>query len=136
MALANYELDLMTHVASGIGSLTLGTNAFAGPLRSAADGAPHLCVGCVLTGGPVPTELMDGGSSHLHEPSLAITVRSAPDTYQTARDLAESIWEAVHNGAVTGYQWVRCQQSTPLYAGVDNNRSHYFTINVTMAKVE
>ena len=136
MALVNYELDLATHIASNVGSLTLGTNIFAGPLRSTAESAPQLAVGVVLVPGPTPIELLTGGTKKLFEPSLTIMIRSKPDEYQNGRDLAESVWEAVHNGSVSGYQWVRCQQASPIYAGMTDNRNHYFTINVTMGKVE
>jgi hypothetical protein len=136
MALANYEHDLATHIASGIGTLTLGTNIFAGPLRSPKEGAPQLTVGCVLTPGPVPVELMSGGTTRLYEPSLTVTIRCNQDEYQNGRDLAEQIYERVHNGSVSGYQWARCMQGTPVYAGMSENRNFYFTINVTMARLE
>ena len=66
-------LDIATGVASSVGSLTLGTNCFAGPVRDAGSGIPNTAVFVVGTGGFPVEVFLDGGSKGgLKKPTVQI----------------------------------------------------------------
>ena len=56
-------LDVATTIAAAVGSLTLGTNIFNGPVRPASnDGIPHEAVFCFTTSGLTDEPFIDGGA--------------------------------------------------------------------------
>ena len=128
-------LDIATGVASSVGSLTLGTNCFAGPIRDAGEGIPNTAVFVVGTGGfPVEAYLDGGSKGGLEKPTVQILVRSDRNDFSGGVTLADSVLAAIDMTPPTGYVEARTTTSDPIYIGTDDTGHHEWSINVTLTK--
>ena len=132
------QLDVATFIASSIGSLTLGTNCFAGPVKkvSTGSGVPHTAVFVIGTGGLQKEAFIDGGSKgSLSKPTVQILVRSDKNDLSGGLTLAESIMAVVDMGPPTAsYVESRSNSSDPIYIGTDETGHHEWSINLTLTK--
>lgn len=84
--------DIGAHLASEVGSLTLGTNLFLSRLPD----DPDTCVGVFEYGGDSPIETMNGTAVPIVEqPRVQIVTRASG--YSSARTLSISIWTALES---------------------------------------
>ena len=128
-------LDVATKIASGVGSLTLGTNCFAGPIRDVGSGIPDTSVFVVGTGGFPVEAFIDGGSgTGLEKPAVRVLVRSDRNDFSGGVTLADSVLAAIDMNPPTGYVEARTTTSDPIYIGTDDTGHHEWSINVELTK--
>ena len=132
------QLDVATYIASNVGSLTLGTNCFGGPMREVdtASGVPHTCVFVIGRGGIAKEAFIDGGSKGgLSKPGVQVLIRSDKNDLSGGLSLAESVMAVVDMGPPTAsYIESRSATSDPLYLGVDDSGHHLWSINLILTK--
>ena len=138
--MAQPDLDIATYLGATLATLTLGTNLFAGPIRTfstsedSAGGVPPSAVFCLMSGGK-PDEVFHEGSAstlrHLAYPSVQIFIRYA-DSFQAGQVLAESIFSAVNHRPTTDYVEWSVSTSSPLYLGQEDDQHHEWSINVSI----
>jgi hypothetical protein len=123
-------------IAAAVASLSTGRSLFAGAARSADDddGADHLCVFVLATGG-APSRPIKGGPDE-RNPSVQITIRSNPPgverAFRDGQTLARAVYEAVDRNPPAGYCECRAVASHPLYIGEDSEGRHEWTINLSL----
>ena len=132
------QLDVATYIASNVGSLTLGTNCFAGPIKkvSTGSGIPHTAVFVIGTGGFPKEAFIDGGSKGgLSKPTVQVLIRSDKNDLSGGLTLAESVMAVVDMGPPTAsYAESRSTTSDPIYIGTDETGHHEWSINLTLTK--
>lgn len=129
------DLDLATHIGTNVAALTLGTNLFMGPLRAKNVAIPDQVVFVLNTGGPQPSEFIEGGGTpELYEHSLQVRVRSAPgaSSFEDGQALARTVRDAIHRASISGYIDVWVRSSSPDYIEVDDEDRHEWVIGVGM----
>jgi hypothetical protein len=121
-------LDFATKLAATNGSLTLGTNLFAGPMH-APDGTymPELAVFCTVEGGEIPVDYCDGSATpKLYTPMIKVVLRTNPGVYSDT--LARAIITDMMSNPPTDYIGCQAFQSVPDYIGGSDKDGHYFTM--------
>lgn len=111
--------DVATHIAGLVLGLTVGTNLFMGPVRAQSESVPAAAVFVHSEGGDAPEPYLGTGTSDW-QPEVTVTVRGAPEAFQTGQTLARSILKALHLADVPGYYLCEAQQSEPDYVGRDD----------------
>lgn len=136
MTVANPCLDIATAIAARVGTLTLGTNVFAGPVRPSPDEAVFV----LASGGgqSVPYRGTDTGSGpdQLRNPSVQVFVRSANEDYASGAALSRTVRNALDCREPTGYVDVRAQQSAPIYLEKDDEGRHRWSLNFSVTVEE
>jgi len=123
--------DLATYVATNLGTATLGTNAFYGPVKSPDDGAPAKAVYFIDGGGP-PSEPSCGTSKTIYRATVQIWVRGDADDYGAGLAWANSIFSEVEHAPVSGYINVRNLRARPSYMGKDARAYHEWSWDAEM----
>lgn len=130
------DLDMATAISAAVGTLTLGTNLFAGPVRAQVGGVPYDSTVFVLaTGGSSPQPYLDGSGTDYNISSVQVTVRSATDTFAAGQALARTVRAALHQQAVAGYIDVTAVSTEPSYLGQDKDGQHRWTSNFDLQHV-
>ena len=133
------DLDIATHLGASIGSLILGTNVFAGPVRpwsntaDADGGIPPESVFCLQRGGRADEVFHEGASPsfrHLAYPTVQIIVRTDA-SFQVGQSLAEQIFEVINHKPSAGYVEWAMTTSAPLYLGKEDDQHHEWSMNVS-----
>ena len=137
------EQDVAVHLDSLVGSLTLGTNLFTGPVRSPSPrqgvpgSVPSEAVFCIGTGGFDDVPFIDGGAKGRQaRPTVQLTIRSDRKDYDGGLTLAHGVFTAIDKEPPTGYAEVRANGSQPGYVGEDDQEHHIWTVNIVLDKCE
>lgn len=126
-------IDIATYLAAQLGTLTLQTNLFAGPVRGPDARAPVEAVFVFSTGGPAPLEHIAGGSGTNHwQPELQIRVRSSKEEFANGLALARSVTSTLHHATVSGYVEVAARESDPVYLGPDDAGYHEWSVGIRL----
>ena len=135
MTIANPDLDLATAIATRVGTLTLGTNIFAGPVRPSPDEAVFV----LASGGagPIPYRETDtgGGPDQLRRHAVQVFVRSANEDYAGGAALSRVVRNALDCREPTGYVDVRARQD-PIYLEQDDEGRHRWSLNFSVTVEE
>lgn len=129
--MADPALDLATFIGANLATATLGTNAFAGPVRPPEDGYATKAVFCIEGGGP-PLEPMNGTSDLLCRGIVEVRARGEKDAYGAGKTWADSIFDEVQHAAMAGYVNVRNLQAAPVYIGTDKGGRPEWTWDVEL----
>lgn len=134
------DIDVVDHIDTALGTLTKGTNLFAGPVRGhdvPDAGVPDEAVFVLATGGPAPLAFIAGGSgTEQRFSSLLIRVRSDPNDFQGGQTLARSVRDAIHHSIPTGYIEAAVRETDPSYLGVTNKGHHEWSIGVDLMHLQ
>lgn len=123
------ETLVATRIASVVSGFTLGTNCFAGPVRSEYDEIPGKSVFTYTTGGPPPIEVL-ASTGQIRESNLSVFYRSAKGSYATALTEARAIRDALHRSQLTDTIIVLVSNSEPFYLGRTDSGRDEFTLTV------
>ena len=124
-------------VKAHIDAANLGVTTFIGFVRPAQPPMiPHKAVFVLESGGLPPQPFMDGSTTAWRRPRVNIRVRGEPNDYATGRDLANSIWSRFQQSTSVTGSWVRvtCDQSLPMFLGLDAFSCPEWSVNVTLEK--
>lgn len=134
------DIDVATYLGTQLGTLTLGTNLFCGPVRghdTPDSGIPDQAVFVLASGGPAPGAFLgNSASGEQRFTSLSIRVRSAPNGFQSGQTLARSVRDTLHHAAVSGYLDVAVRESDPAYLGVTEKAQHEWSIGVNLMHLQ
>lgn len=125
--------DMVTHIASLIGSLTAGTNLFASKPRAARSGVTQDAVFVWSTPGRKP-DLSMGYVDEIRRPVVIVHVRNGRQ--KTGSDLAQSILNTVRGTLPAGYLDLSSTMSSPVDSGYDSDGRHQFLISFMLAYLE
>jgi len=136
------ETDVVTHLIaalSGAPSLLTTQNCRPGrPLETSADqtmpgAVPHRCVFVQGKAGLPRIRFRDGGLFTYEErPAVDIYVRSMPNGYDDARDLAIAIRDAIDMRPPTGYHESLAARSDPDFLRTDDEHRDWWLVPVTL----
>ncbi len=93
--------DLLTFLAAAGLSLTVGTNAFRGPLQPAGDYVPANVVFAADAGGPPPFARDMGGNGEARSPMVTIRLRWTDA--DLGRNKVYAIRDALTGASISGY---------------------------------
>ncbi len=137
----NPAKDLITQLSTNLTELTLGTNAFHGPVRPPdaqslqAGTVPVEAVFAVATGGIAPMALNGEGKS-IWKPTVQLRIRGDKKDFDGGRTLARTVLEETQFISITSpnvYIDVVLLQGSPAYLGEDRagNPEWSFTAQLT-----
>jgi hypothetical protein len=127
--------DIVANVATKIqtdGHGTLGTDLFKGPVRAERTASPAVPRTATFvsgsTGGPPPAGI--GGDVNRYRSAVAI-VRVRHASLATGRTLAQSIYNSLAVGTLSGYINLNMDGSGPRFLGQDENGAYEWAMNLT-----
>jgi hypothetical protein len=126
--MARVDQTITAHLDANVAGLTLATNLFNGPLQANSG----LAVFCTINGGEAPR--MHLGPTYEQMSNVRVIVRSAPDKYGPALDMAQTVWENLH-AQILDADWadMLMLESEPQYLGQDDENQHLWQMT---ARVE
>lgn len=113
-------------------SLTVGSTIFSGPEQIGVDtGIPAAAVFCATYGGTPPIPFL-GTATDVRSIAVQATIRGETGDHDGARARAWTAWQALQRitAPAAGYIDVMCQQSAPVYIGLNEVGQPRFTVNV------
>lgn len=119
----NPEVDLATSYDTALGTATLGTNLFHGPVRAPEDGYPAQAAFCWESGGPA-AEPFNGQATRLVRAQVRVHARGNKDDYNAGKVWADSLFDSGEHAVVAGYINVRNLEAAPSYLGADESGRH------------
>ena len=129
---ASPEIDVRNALNTLIGSLTTGTNLFAGKMRETGPYVPDAAVFVQIIAGTAPQAFGAATSFQQFASAVNILLRSDPDDYAGSHTLVKSIQTALDKVALAGYIEVRALQADPYGIGEDIKRRHYWELNIEL----
>jgi len=139
--MSSVSTDFATHLASQMGSLTLGTNLFTGPVRMVGDYIPTNCVFAYLSSGFLPRPYM-GQNEQFRQAFIEVRVRYERDNFASGADFAHEIYDTMDLSEFlitdSGSRFVWCKPLTaaPTYISTSKDDFHMwsFTFEVGYEK--
>ncbi len=125
--------DMVTHIASLIGSLTSGTNIYASKVRAPRGDIPVDAVFVWAEPGRVPERSM-GEVDEIRWPVAMVHVRNGRQ--KTGSDLAQSILNTLRGTVPSGYLWLASTGSAPIDIGYNSDGIHQFVLAFNLAYLE
>lgn len=133
------EVDLRTYLSTaGISGLST-SNCFIGPQRKPGNGVPAKSVWILEMSSGMPYEYMNGASEPYRFTTCQVRIRSDRNGYIAGKELADAVWVACQkvssasvSSASRAYVRVFCEQSSPLYWGVQDDETEMFSMHVRM----
>lgn len=127
------EVDVRSFL-TGTASVLASSAVFCGRVRPAVGSIPSKSVWISGAGGWAPQDVFSGVSTTMFTRTVSVIVRGTAQDYAGGLALAEAVHQRLHRGAVSGYLWVACMNSAPLYMGLDDQEQPSWNMLVNLAK--